>query len=117
MIRLIGLLSLSLLLASPALADCKSVPVAKQYAVDHDGQWIELDSDQWEFVRGLSILHPHTMNGMPPGNRAALIKLVEGGMILFIDGNQACAPMGLTPEIVQIIIDVGEGKVWHEGGT
>src|SRR5580692_4152284 len=96
-IKKIGLaLIVNLSFISIACADCKSVVAARQWTSERQGKWIELDPSQWEFVRGLSAMHPHTALGLPPGDRAALVELSEGGLILFIDDGQACAPMGLT---------------------
>jgi hypothetical protein len=83
------------------------------------GKWIELTSDQWQFLRGIYAMNPLTPPGLPCGDRAALVKVdgISGGMVFFIDGDKACTPMAVPDELLAMMADVATAKISHDGST
>ena len=43
--------------------DCVDISVPKKAIEAHNGRWIQLTPDQWEFLRGIYAMNPLT----PPG--------------------------------------------------
>ena len=81
--------------AAEGAARCVDASAAKRTSDAHHGKWIELTSDQWQFLRGIYAINPLTPRGLPYGDKAALIKIDgrSGGMVFFIDGDKACTPI------------------------
>jgi hypothetical protein len=110
-------------LASPAAwageqsaGKCTDVSVPKTAIEAHNGKWIELTADQWQFLRGVYVLNPNTPAGMPFGDKAVLAQVSgdTGGLVFFIDGDRACTPMAIPGELVAMIKDVAANNVMHE---
>lgn len=82
------------------------------------GTWTVVTSDQWQFLRGISVLNPNTPSGLPIGDGAALVTGKPGasGLVFFTDGDKACSPMKVPPIFLPILMDVGSGVIKHEGG-
>jgi hypothetical protein len=80
------------------------------------GRWTVLTGDQWQFLRGISVLNPNSPNGLPYGDKAALLQVPdhEGAMVVFLDGARACDAMLLPPPVVTMLMRVGAGDVEHE---
>jgi hypothetical protein len=78
-----------------------------------------LSPAQWQFIRGVYMMNPTTPPGLPYGNGATLLQFPAspggGGMIIFLDGDKACTPMPIPKELVDVLADVGKGKLNHEG--
>ena len=74
---------------------CVDASAPKHASEAHHGKWIELTSNQWQFLRGIYAINPLTPRGLPYGDKAALVKIDgrSGGMVFFIDGDKACTPM------------------------
>jgi hypothetical protein len=116
---------LSLALGSSAHAEDKNVPsslcvdvsVPKGAIAAHDGKWIELTPEQWQFMRGIYAMNPATPPGLPYGDKAVLAKVDgdEGGLVFFIDGDKACTPMPVPKALLDMIDAVAKGKIEHEG--
>ena len=68
---------------------------AEERVTAHNGKWIELTPEQWQFIRGIYAMNPQTPAGLPYGDKAVLAQIDgnNGGMIFFIDGDKACTPM------------------------
>lgn len=81
------------------------------------GRWIHLTTDQWEFLRGVYVVNPNTPAGMPPGDRAVLAEVdgKPGGVVFFIDGEQACSPMAVPDEMIKVLLEVDASNVGHVG--
>jgi hypothetical protein len=96
---------------------CVDISVPKQAIEAHNGKWIELTPDQWEFLRGIYAMNPLTPPGLPYGDKAALAKVDgnSGGLIFFIDGDKACTPMPVPQTLLSMIDDVATAKISHEG--
>src|ERR1700749_620679 len=106
-----------LALAAEASDVCVDVSVPKKAIEAHNGKWIQLTSEQWEFLRGIYAMNPLTPPGLPYGDRAALAKVDgnSGGLIFFIDGDKACTPMPVPDKLLAMMDDVATAKINHEG--
>ncbi|HLW93722.1 MAG TPA: hypothetical protein VKS78_20800, partial [Roseiarcus sp.] len=80
------------------------------------GALIELTPEQFEFVRGLFVATPPLSRRLPPGDHALMGLIGDRAGVLFIDGANACDAGVLPPELKQMLLDVGAGKVNHIGG-
>src|SRR5271156_1055212 len=96
---------------------CVDVSVPKHAIEAHNGKWIQLTPDQWEFLRGIYAMNPLTPPGLPYGDKAALARVDgnPGGLVFFIDGDRACAPMPVPKELLVMMDDVATAKISHEG--
>ena len=113
-----GLIVLFSMLSGAAQAGgaCIDIAVPKQQIAAHNGRWIELTTEQWQFMRGIYAMHPATELGLPYGDKAVLAQLTPegGGLVFFIDGNRACTPLAVPPAVVAIIQDVATDTISHE---
>jgi hypothetical protein len=96
---------------------CVDVSVPKSAIKAHDGKWIELTPEQWEFLRGIYAMNPNTPPGLPYGDKAVLAQVEgsAGGLVFFIDGEKACTPMPIPHELVVMMRDVATATINHEG--
>ena len=80
---------------------CIDVSVPKQAIAAHNGKWIELTPEQWQFLRGIYAMNPETPAGLPYGDKAVLAQVEgnSGGLVFFIDGDKACTPMPVPREL------------------
>src|ERR1700735_2023212 len=88
------------IVAAAESGQCVDVSVPKHAIEAHNGKWIQLTPDQWEFLRGIYAMNPLTPPGLPYGDKAALAKVDgdSGGLPLFIDVHNACTPTRPTPQ-------------------
>jgi hypothetical protein len=105
--------------AGDSTGDCVDVSVPKATITAHNGKWIELTSDQWQFLRGIYVVNPGTPPGLPYGDRAVLAQIEgkAGGLVFFIDGDKACSPMSIPPELLVLIGEVATTTINHEGSS
>ncbi len=98
-------------------SDCVDISVPKKAVEAHNGKWIELTPEQWEFLRGIYAMNPLTPPGLPYGDKAALAKVDgdSGGLVFFIDGDKACTPMPVPDKLLSMMDDVATAKINHEG--
>jgi hypothetical protein len=98
-------------------AGCTDISVPKKAIEAHNGKWIQLTSEQWEFLRGIYAMNPLTPPGLPYGDKAALAKVDgdSGGLVFFIDGDKACTPMPVPDKLLAMMDDVATSKINHEG--
>ena len=109
--------------ATPAIARaadaprCVDVSVPKKAVEAQKGKWIELTSEQWQFLRGIYAMNPLTPPGLPYGDKAALATLEgnTGGLVFFLDGDRPCTPMPAPKELLVMMDDVATAKITHEG--
>jgi hypothetical protein len=115
-IGVMALVSHAALASEQLAAKCTDVSVPKTAIEAHNGKWIELTADQWQFLRGVYVLNPNTPAGMPYGDKAVLAQVTgdTGGLVFFIDGDRACTPMAVPGELIAMIKDVGASSVLHE---
>jgi hypothetical protein len=79
------------------------------------GEWKELSPAQWQFMRGVYVMSPLTLPGLPMGDKVVLATTPGSGAVLFfIDGDQACTPIPAPDELLLLLHDVGEGKIPHD---
>jgi hypothetical protein len=101
--------------AAEDTARCVDASVPKHAVEARHGKWIELTSEQWQFLRGIYAMNPLTPLGLPYGDKAALVK-TDGnsrGMAFFIDGDKACTPMAVPDQLLAIMDDVAAAKISH----
>jgi hypothetical protein len=100
-------------------ARCVDVSAPKQAVEAQHGKWIELTSDQWQFLRGIYAMNPITPPGLPYGDKAALAMVGghDGGVVFFLDGNRACTPMLAPDALLTMMDDVATARINHEGGA
>lgn len=62
-------------------------------------------------------MDPMTPPGLPFGDRAVIAKIEghAGGLVFFIDGDEACTPMPVPQSLINLMDDVGTHKIHHEG--
>jgi hypothetical protein len=97
---------------------CVDVSVPKSAITAHNGRWIQLTSEQWQFMRGIYAMNPQTPAGLPYGDKAVLAQVDgnAGGMVFFIDGDKACTPMPIPVELIAMMRDVATDTINHESG-
>jgi len=115
----IGVIALAPVVARAAdssPARCTDISVPKSAIAAHNGKWIELTSEQWQFLRGVFVLNPNTPPGLPYGDKAVLAQVDgdPGGLVFFIDGDRACTPMAIPGVLVGMVRDVAASTISHE---
>ncbi len=116
-LALIGVVTLLPQLAHGAqTAHCMDIVASKAAITSHNGQWIELTPEQWQFLRGIYAMNPNTPPGLPFGDKAALAQVEgdTGGLVFFIDGQKACTPMAIPRELIAMVKDVAMDNIAHE---
>lgn len=100
-----------------AKPSCTAIDGPKAAIQAKHGRWITVTTDQWEFLRGIYAGSPDTPPGLPPGDRAVLAQPAgeEAGVIFFIEGQLACAPMTASAKFVQLLREVDTDNVVHVG--
>jgi hypothetical protein len=114
---LVGYLSPHTARADPRPHQCGSlVEVQNQVKAQH-ATWTEATTAQRYFLQGIFVLNPMTPAGRPPGDKAVVVKAEgeETGFVLWIDGEQACDPMPLPKMLIDMVGDIGRGKIEHIG--
>jgi hypothetical protein len=93
--------------------------VPSRAAEAHHTKWIELTSDQWQFLRGVYAMNHLTPPGLPYGDKAALLEIDgrSGGLVFFIDGDKSCTPMAVPSELLSMMDDVTTAKISYEGSA
>jgi hypothetical protein len=116
----VGVLTIlpQMVLAADSSGRCVDVSVPKDAITARNGKWIELTTQQWEFMRGIYAMNPQTPAGLPYGDKAVLAQVDgnNGGMVFFIDGNKACTPMPIPVELIAMMRDVATDTISHESG-
>lgn len=97
---------------------CIDISVPKGAVEERNGKWIELTTEQWQFLRGIYAMNPETPAGLPYGDRAVLARVDgnQGGLVFFIDGDKACTPMPVPKELIALMDDVATATINHESG-
>ena len=103
--------------AAESAARCVDASVPKHAVEARHGKWIELTSEQWQFLRGIYAMNPETPPGLPYGDKAALAQVEgdNGGLIFFIDGDRAYTPMPVPKQLLVMMDDAATSKINHEG--
>ena len=105
--------------AAEGAARCVDASVPKHAVETRHGKWIELTSDQWQFLRGIYAMNPLTPPGLHYGDKAALVRIdgSSGGLVFFIDGDKACTPMEVPDQLLAMMDDVAMANISHEGNA
>src|SRR5260370_15164941 len=98
-------------------SSCVDVSAPRGVITARHGKWTELTPAQWEFLRGVYAVNPNTPPGLPYGDKAVLAQVEgnPGGLVFFIDGDKACTPMPIPPELLTLMGEVATATVNHEG--
>jgi hypothetical protein len=96
---------------------CVDISIPRDSIASHNGRWIELTSEQWQFLRGIYAMNPDTPPGLPYGDKAVLAEVESNanGLVFFIDGDKACTPMRAPPQLLALMKEVATGSINHEG--
>ena len=110
-------------IGGPALArdrnpspPCK--PLAKLWAeFDSKTHFTTLTPGQFHFVEGLYVGSPTTPDGLPPGDSALLATHdgAKNGIIIWIRGPLACAPIPINEKLIDLIAGIKTGALDGEG--
>lgn len=98
---------------------CVDLDMVRDEVIAHGGKLIELTQGQWQFLRGVYAMNPEIPAGLPYGDRAMLAHLDgrSDGLVLFVDGAQACSTMHAPPELLLLMHEVATGNInHHEAG-
>ena len=118
LLRALG--AIGFLCLSPAFADeikpvnvpCK--PVSEMTDV---GKYRRLTRDEWEAARVMFFLAPNTPASLPPGDSALLYEQDDGSAsLVFLDEDEACAPMRLLKDGLALLAQIKAGVVTHPPG-
>jgi hypothetical protein len=96
---------------------CTDLGAVRDAVTAEGGRVIELTQDQLQFLRGVYVMNPEPPGGLPYGDRAMLVQ-VDGhsdGLVLFVDGDQACNTMHAPSEVLLLMHVVGTGNIDHHG--
>jgi hypothetical protein len=98
---------------------CVDVSIPRHATEARNGRWIELTSEQWQFLRGIYAMNPETPPGLPYGDKAVLAQVdnTSGGLVFFVDGDKACTPMRAPPQLLALMDEVATGNINHEGAA
>ncbi len=96
---------------------CVDLGLVRDAVVARGGKLIELTQGQLQFLRGIYAMNPEPPAGLPYGDRAMLVQ-VDGnsdGLVLFVDGGQACNAMHAPPAVLLLMHEVATGNMDHHG--
>ena len=110
-----SLLGMLVMVPSIACAGDACVPADESKASHQGAAFIELTPDQWQFARGIFVLNPNTPPGLPFGDHAILATYGLRDWVIFVDDAQWCTPMEIPKTLKHMLLDVGMGKIAHEG--
>ena len=108
--------------ADAAFADASGLCIDRAAAKDNidkrGGSFVTVTPEQWQFLRGIYAMNPATPPGLPFGDGAVIARIPgdQGALILFIDGTNACTPMPVPRELVEMLDRVGAGEIPHPNG-
>jgi hypothetical protein len=102
--------------AEDSTTKCVDASAPKAVIEAHHGRWIILDTNQWQFLRGVYAMNPETPPGLPYGDHAALARFEgrEDGIVFFIDGDKVCTPMLAPSQLLSMMADVGAKTIRHD---
>ena len=113
------ILTAALALSFPAFAaesgPCQKIDAAKKDVSENSGSWTDLTPDQWIAVRTLFLFSKETRDGLPYGEKAALVSIPDEAtnFVYFIDGDSVCDRLTVPRKATKALIDVGSGLVVH----
>jgi hypothetical protein len=94
---------------------CVSLDTVRDAVTARGGKLIELTPGQWQFLRGVYAMNPEAPAGLPYGDRAMLAQIDGGsdGLVLFVDGSQACTTMRAPPQLLLLMHQASTGNSNH----
>lgn len=103
--------------AAHAQGACLPLSGVKERAAKTGHTWTEVSPNEWEFLRGIYAMDPVTPPGLPFGTGAAIVREqgMDGGVVVFIDGDVACTPMPVPKSLLDLLATVAAGRINHEG--
>lgn len=101
--------------AHAAEGTCQPLADIKASLTAHHASWTTLSAEQFQFMRGISVMAPSAPSGVPYGDRAALVRFADekGGVVVFVDGDKGCEPLPIPADLIAMLMDLG--TVQHEG--
>jgi hypothetical protein len=114
-----ALFALACVVAGARAADIGPVDVKCMPLTDipHHEEFVKLSHDQWQAARVLFFSAPNTPTTLPPGDHALIHKGPSGqGALVFVDGDEACAPVILPHEAVDLLDQIEAGVITHALG-
>jgi hypothetical protein len=96
---------------------CVDLAAVRAAITGHNGKLIELTPDQWQFLRGIYAMNLETPPGLPCGDEAVLAH-VDGepdGLVFFVDGDKACAPMHAPRGLLSLMDQFAVGDAIIKG--
>ena len=114
----LALMPTLILVAANARAETVNVQCSHFANIPHHEDFVKLSAAQWQFARALFVASPLTPLALPPGDSVVLHRSANGeGLLLFIDGDEACAPMKLPSLVVDLFDEIGRGTINHAPGS
>jgi hypothetical protein len=95
---------------------CVDLATVRAATTGQNSKLIELTPDQWQFLRGIYAMNPKASTGLPDGDKAVL-GLGSGdssGLLFFVDGDKACAPMNAPRPVLLLMEQVAVGDANHQ---
>jgi hypothetical protein len=96
---------------------CADLATVGAATTGRNGKLIELTSDQWQFLRGIYAMNPEAPSGLPDGDKAVFRRGRgdSNGLLFFVDGDKACAPMNAPPALLSLMDQIAVGDTNHQG--
>ena len=94
---------------------CVDLATVRPATTGQNSRLIELTSDQWQFLRGVYAMNLEAPPGLPYGE--AVFALGGGdsnGLLFFVHGDKACAPMNAPPALLSLMDQVAAGDINHQ---
>ena len=76
---------------------------------------IDLIPEQFQFVRALYVALPPVSRTLPPGDHAVMASAGDAVMLALVADDQACARFLAPDFVLEMLIQVAEGKTAHIG--
>lgn len=100
--------------AATVIVDVPCSPLAE---IPGHEAFVALSRDQWQAARALFFSAPQTPMALPPGDKAMWRRGENGrAALIFIDGDEACAPLVIPKDAVELIEEIAAGVVTHPPG-
>lgn len=109
----------AIILGAGARADEATVDVAcgPLSAMKDREHYRPLSHDEWIAARVMFYLAPDTPAQFPPGDGALIRELDDGSAsIVYVDGEEGCAPMRLMKQGAQLLEQIKVGVLTHPPG-
>ena len=94
---------------------CLNLDVARDVVTARGGKLMDLTPGQWQFLRGVYAMNPEPPASSPYRDSATLAQIdgSSDGLVLFVDGSQACTTMRAPPQLLLLMREVSTGNIDH----